>query len=173
MKKLSEVIEFCKKIGIKNLALLELCYYPNLITKDYFNKEHIDFVNDYMVNLQQQFSEIKKLPFRKDFVTPVYYMTDPKDDFCISYKCANPVYRCKSCENCKKFCQEGLYQLRLSSGGYLSFCNFETELGLRLDSYINEQEKLEDAFKQMSNIWNNIYKGDADEFYLKTGLKLQ
>ena len=171
MQLLPKMFEFCKAMKIKNLAFLELCYYPELISKQYFMEQHVDFLTEHMPKLEAlMHGTIQKVGTRKDFITPVYFIKDEEQDFCVSYKCAKPVYRCDECVNCKTFCQEGLYQLRLSKGGYLNFCNYESHLGIDLHPLLGHQEKLNDAFAKNSQKWSEIYMGDEREFFEKMGL---
>lgn len=172
MDHLDEMIAFCKSHNIKNLALLELCYYPELITKTYFMEQHVDFVKEYMPIFEQKLNgKMNKLAIREDFVTPVYFIRDSESDFSISYKCAKPVYRCEECKRCDTFCQEGIYQLRLSSGGYLNFCNYVTNLGIELHKILGDQAALIRAFETMGEKWASIREGDPDEFFVKMRLQ--
>ncbi len=174
LKELDEIFKYCVNNDIHSLALLELCYFPDLMTLDYFRSEYVNIPNQYGTKIEQILGVKREdISFRSDFRTPISVWKNPDTGFSIACKRNDIASRCDFCNKCEHFCQEGMYQLRLSAGGYLNFCNFVTPLGQDLAPYVDSPEKLDDAFYKASKIWKEVYKTEKNDFFAKLGMNIQ
>jgi len=86
-----------------------------------------------------------------------------EDGFEVYFKQANPVLRLPDCYKCEHFCQEGIYELRLSTGGYLNFCNSCNKFGVDISIQKN-LDNIEMIFEKYQRFFYNGINSDFKEF---------
>lgn len=174
IKELDEIFKYCINNQLSSLALLELCYFPDLMTLEYFRSEYVNVLNQCGSRIEQIIGvKHEDFSFRSDFRTPISIWKDPNTGFSISCKRTDTVSRCDVCKKCEHFCQEGVFQLRLSAGGYLNFCNFVTPLGQDLAPYVDSPDQLNNAFLKAGKIWKEVYKTEKNDFFEKVGITIK
>lgn len=127
----SLAIDTCRDLGVKQLLFLELLYYPHIPeSKDFFTGSFVDIAKDLKPKIEEKIKGIfEEFDLFKDYKNKLYSCKSSIDGFEVYYKLADPVLRVAECYKCPHFCQEGIYELRLSTGGYLSFCNICNQFG--------------------------------------------
>lgn len=132
----SLAIDTCRDLGVNQLLLLELLYYPHIPgARKFFDDSFVDIKKDLKDNIEKKLQGIfEEFNLFKDYQNKLYTCKSSVDGFEVYYKLADPVLRIAECYNCPHFCQEGIYELRLSTGGYLSFCNICNQFGHDLSS---------------------------------------
>jgi hypothetical protein len=134
-------LDFCRhELKIKQVTLLELLYYPHISaeSKKFFANEHINLLAEVAPKLEQRLkNKFKCYRYLTQVEKSLYYIESPSDGFKVFIKQANRALRSRECYQCNHFCQEGLYEMRLSLGGWLSVCNIPNEHGVDLSKKEN------------------------------------
>jgi molybdenum cofactor biosynthesis enzyme MoaA len=162
---IEHMIDACREMGIKQLLLLELVYYPHLPTgKVDFEQSWIDIKRELGPLVEAKLGgRFVAAPFQPEFKNQLYVCISPQDGFEVYFKQANTVLRVEGCSSCAHFCQEGGYQLRLSTAGYLSFCNTPTRYGIDLSQPEN-MARLPQVFQGYSEVLSRGYSSPFQEF---------
>lgn len=168
MDEIELAIDTCQSLGIKQLLFLELLYYYDIKedSKRFFKSEYVDIYNEMGSIIEKKLdAPIKKFDFYNEFENNLLFCKSKINGFEVFIKQAQTTLRTLSCNKCKHFCQEGIYELRLSTGGYLSFCNVVNDNGKDL-SKASEAE-INDLFRQYLEIFNDGFVTDFTEFKLR------
>lgn len=158
MSKIDLAIDTCLEYGIKQLLLLELLFYPHVDGGiNFFEESYVDVMRDFdEYFLKKCGSNFKSFKTDNKFESSLYVSESKLNDLHVYLKKSDPVWRLDACKKCKGFCQEGVYELRLSTGGYLNFCNIVSEFGEDI-SKMNEEE-IDTRFKNLLDLLSNTYQ---------------
>jgi molybdenum cofactor biosynthesis enzyme MoaA len=159
------MIDTCRAMGIKQLLLLELVYYPHLTDgKREFEESWVDIKRELAPLIERKLgARFEAQPFQPEFKNQLFGCRSPEDGFEVYFKQANSVLRVPGCTGCDHFCQEGAYEMRLSTGGYLSFCNVPNQYGVDLSEPEN-MERLDEIFEGFHQILGTGYDSPWGEF---------
>ncbi|MBE6051245.1 MAG: radical SAM protein [Clostridium sp.] len=165
MKNIDKAIETCRSLKVKQLLLLELLYYPHVENeKKVFEDKYVDIRREYGEHIEKiTGTPFKPFSFNNRFENTLSVSKSLDNKFEIYVKQANPVLRVNKCYECSHFCQEGIYELRLSTGGYLSFCNICNDFGIDI-SKINNDEEILSIFTNYKEILAPATESKFDEF---------
>ena len=164
---LSEIpaaLEWCRDVGLTELVLLEVVCLPH------HNVPHIH--SQYVDVLARCKAQLEKL-YNAEFVRigsleSIWGIEGSAGMPSVYVRQARDAWRISACRRCKVFCQEGVYGLRLSEGGYLSVCPAVTSCG-RLVTECDES--LDSVFTSIYADLTNLYKTSYAEFVKKHKLK--
>ena len=153
-------ISVCKTCGVKQLLLLEYLYYPHVQSITDFDKCYINIRKKYGDLLEKISDTDGEIIFDNIFEHIHQYSCN---DFDIFVKDSDKSLRINDCKRCSNFCQEGVYELRLSTGGYLSFCNIVNGNGTDC-SKLNEAQ-LDEIMKNYLKIFKNTFTYEKNSFF--------
>jgi cyclic pyranopterin phosphate synthase len=160
-------LDLCRnKLGVKQVTLLELLYYPNISSesKRFFANQHVDLLSELAPRIEEYLgTKFKQYCYLTQIENSLYYIDSPHDHFKVFIKQANQTLRAPECYKCNHFCQEGLYEMRLSTGGWLSMCNIPNELGVDITKQANEQ-KIINQFTKFKKMFSNTKVSSFKEF---------
>ena len=163
------MIDTCREIGVKQLLLLELLYYPHLSgAKEFFREQYVDIKKVLRQLIERKLmTKFEEFQFFTEFKNPLFLARSSVDSFEVYFKQANPVLRLSDCYNCQHFCQEGIYELRLSTGGYLNFCNIPTKFGvdLSIQEILDNIERTYEEYRQLFSNGKDSYFEEFLEFH--------
>lgn len=136
---LSEIpaaIRTCREHGIHQLLYLELLHYYDESTAsgDFYSREHVARGDLQALIGRELGGRFDSYGFYPEYENPLEFCESPTDGFQAFTKYATTSVRLSACGSCPVYCQEGVYELRLSTGGYLTVCNTVNSLGRDLSS---------------------------------------
>lgn len=173
---LPKLLDLLNSIKIPELLLLELLYYKNVpgveSSKSYFEHEFVDIKKEAKDFLERyQGNMVEEFPIFGIFGTKFYRIKSSSGGTHVVFKQADNTLRVEKCLRCKDYCQEGIYELRVSDGGYLNVCNVVNELGF---SILKELKKgtLDEAFEYYKKLFDKTHYSTFLEFTQKNGLDL-
>ncbi|MBD3208217.1 MAG: radical SAM protein [Candidatus Nealsonbacteria bacterium] len=157
LRKIVPLIDLMNKLKVPRIHLLDLTYYPFPGSKTFWEEEFV-----YLSREVQSFFE-KKIgkKFKEMQIFGCYFseLLSKNEGTIIVLKEANPTMRSPSiCSPCQNYCHEGVFTLRLSTGGYLNICPFENNLGvdalsaLKKGILIKEYEKFSEIFDETEQV---------------------
>lgn len=165
-------INTCRKLNVNQLLFLELLYYYDIKddSKIFFKNEYVNILKEFAPIIEEKIhGKFKQFDFYTEYENSLHRCVSSVDGFEVYIKQANKTLRTRQCDTCSHFCQEGIYELRLSTGGYLSFCNVTNAYGFDV-SQSNEQE-IEHILKGYLNTFSNGYIDQFETFLEKHSLK--
>ncbi|MBR7825986.1 radical SAM protein [Actinospica sp. MGRD01-02] len=152
-------IETCRSFGIPEILFLELLYYydrDQSASREYFFSEYVDPKEVQAIVAANLGGEFSTFGFFEEYGAAIESCTSPRDGFTAYTKSAATSLRLPECDGCPFYCQEGLYQLRLSTGGYLSFCNVPN---------MNGHETRDMSGSEVENIFTGYLKRFGSESF--------
>lgn len=162
MRNISSILDEVKKLGVNQVVLLEYLYYPHVSSKEDFIKNHVDVIKEYGDVIKKLYP-IHTIYTANNLFEMIDMFSNQEGNFTVCVKQARTVMRLPECYNCPSFCQEGAYELRLSTGGYLSFCNITNSFGKLCSG--RSFEELNKIFCEYQTILFNAKRCDNNEFY--------
>jgi molybdenum cofactor biosynthesis enzyme MoaA len=111
------LIELMSEIGVPRIHLLDLTYYPSRGSRNFWQKEFVYLTKEILPLIEKKTGgKFSKLPI---FGCSFYALSTKKTT--IVLKEANPTMRSPLyCSQCRNYCHEGMFTLRLSAAGYLN-----------------------------------------------------
>lgn len=158
-------INMCRKYGLKQLLYLELLYYHDLHgnSKYFFSNEYCNVFDKLGTRIEKIIkSKFKKYEFYNEFGNELLVCTSSIDGFQVFIKQSNRTLRAEICKKCRNYCQEGIYELRLSTGGYISFCNTVNELGKNISRATRKE--IEKVFNSYIIFLEDTYYSSFKDF---------
>ena len=150
LNSLKEYLEFCQKIGFKEVILLDLVTYPNrdkIGDKEFFKREYVGY-NELLENLKK----IEEISFERN---KYGHCAKMKNGMKIILKDSNLTLRDKQCEECPLYCQEGKFTVRVATDGNITICpDYKGELvsinGIKELEKGTLKEKLKKLFEELN-----------------------
>lgn len=163
IKYIKEYIDFCKKIGFKEIILLDLVIYPNRN-----EKKDIKFFKEQYVPYEELLEELKKIDdinFKRD---KYGHSAITKSGLRIILKDSNLTLRDKQCNNCPLYCQEGKFTVRVATDGNITMCpDYRAELD-SIDGIRELKEgTLEVKLKKLYDSLNNSKEYETIKIFKK------
>lgn len=176
MTDLEKLLNLVNKLKVPELLLLELLYYKHLPNvgspKKYFESEYVNIKSELKDFLEKyQGNKIEEFPIFGIYGTKFYKVKSKRNGTDIVFKQADPTLRIGRCLKCKEFCQEGIYELRISDGGYLNVCNVVNELGFYAVKELKENS-LDNAFSFYKKLFDETFYSDFSEFKKRNQIKI-
>lgn len=167
MKTIDKAINICRSLKIRELLILELLYYPHVVYgKKLFEEQYVDVMKEYGPAIEKiNEATLEPFVFNNRFENTLHVCKSEKNKFAIYIKQANPVLRINECYKCPNFCQEGIYELRLSTGGYLSFCNISNGFGIDVSNV--DDDKISSIFADYKHTLAPARPSEFSEFVNK------
>jgi molybdenum cofactor biosynthesis enzyme MoaA len=164
-------------IRIPEILLLELLYYKDVPTKEtskaFFEREYVDIKKELGGFLEEYQGKVTEdYPIFGVYGTKFYKIKSANGGADIVFKQADRTLRIDRCRNCNNYCQEGVYEMRVSDGGYLNVCNVVNELGFNAINELNS-DSLDKAFLSYKELFEKNYYADFEEFKKKNSLTLK
>ena len=164
MQNLEDILECAQRYGIKQLLFLEYLYYPHVGTSSDFFDNYVNIEEEYGSFLRTYFKHYERYPSSNCFEwIDSYY--NHKNEFTVYIKQSYSVMRIPDCYKCKKFCQEGVYELRLSTGGYLNFCNTPNKFGA--DCSALAKKNIDEIFRNFTQILSSADRCPNTDFRIR------
>jgi molybdenum cofactor biosynthesis enzyme MoaA len=169
MAKIDLAIDKCLEYGIPQLLLLELLFYPHVDGGiDFFKENYVNIIKDFDEYFLNKFgARFENYETDNKFESSLYVTRSKSQNISVYLKRSAPVWRLEECKQCNSFCQEGVYELRISTGGYLNFCNITNEFGEDISKssereidlrFKNLLEILSDTIQENGNVFIEHYK---------------
>lgn len=155
--KIVSLIDLMNRLRVPRIHLLDLTYYPLPSFKTFWEEEFV-----YLSREVQPFFENKigkKFKEMQIFGCSFFELPSKNKGTIIVLKEADPTMRCPSiCSSCQNYCHEGVFTLRLSTGGYLNICPIENTLGVdalaafEKGTLVKEYEKFSEIFDETERV---------------------
>ena len=124
MSNLMEYLESCQEIGFSEVNLLDLMFYPNRdsqAVREFYEREYVPF--EELAKFLQQQEDIEFKPHKYGHET--VFSSSLK----ILVKDSNITIRDGQCRDCRLFCQEGKFTIRIATDGNITQCpDYRAEL---------------------------------------------
>lgn len=151
IKDLKEYLNFCEKIGFKEVILLDLVMYPNRNNendKEFFRKQYVLYKE-----LLEELNKIENISFERN---KYGHIAMTKSGLKIILKDSNLTLRDNQCENCPIYCQEGKFTVRVATDGNITMCpDYKAELraidGIKELKNGTLKTKLEELYESLNN----------------------
>lgn len=151
------LINLMNKLKVPRIHLLDLTYYPFPGFKTFWEEEFVYLSKEVQPFLEKKIG--KKFKEMQIFGCSFYELPSKNKETTIVLKEANDTMRSPSiCSFCQNYCHEGVFTLRLSTGGYLNICPFKNDLGvdalaaLEKGTLIKEYEKFSEIFDETEQV---------------------
>jgi molybdenum cofactor biosynthesis enzyme MoaA len=168
LNSLLKSIEFFRHtLKVKQVTLLELLYYPHISSESklFFTNEYVDLLASVAPQIETLLnSRFKKYHYLTKTEKNLYFIESPDDGFKVFIKQALRTLRSKECHSCNHFCQEGLYEMRLSLAGWLSACNIPNEYGVDLSKKDN-LDMIDEHMKRFKKMFAHTTFCKFSEFF--------
>lgn len=164
MRYIDLALDMCSKYQVSQLLLLELLFYSHVVNGEaFFQQSYVDIIKDYNKYFFEKLgSYFENYKTNNLFESSLYVAKGKKRNIDVFAKVSNPVWRLKDCESCESFCQEGVYELRLSTGGYLNFCNVVNNFGMDVSKCSSKE--IDVAFKKLHRLFFTMQQESGNVF---------
>lgn len=158
------LLEMCNQMGVPEIHLLDLTYYPCAGGKLFWEREFVHLTRELVPLLERRFGgSFEQMPI---YGCRFYRMATAPNGTVVILKEAEPTMRIAQCQDCKEYCHEGVFTLRLSAGGYLNFCPCSNQFGVdALDLY--RRGILGEAIARYSAIFDSAKVTDSFGTFLE------
>lgn len=164
----SELLHLCNNLGVQEIHLLDLTYYPCYGNKKFWEKEFVYLTKELLPKIEDEYG-------KKFEQLPVYGCRFYKIETILGgtvavIKEAEPTMRIAACSACKEYCHEGVFTLRMSAGGHLNFCPCSNTNSFNvLTSY--KDGTLDEKMSKISSTFSQAVPVNSfDDFVNKNGL---
>jgi len=157
------LIELMSEIGVPQIHLLDLTYYPFRGGKSFWQNEFVYLTKEILPLIEKKTErKFTKLPI---FGCSFYALAMEKTT--VVLKEANPTMRAKSyCSSCRKYCHEGMFTLRLSASGYLNICPVVNSLGVDAASALKKGKLLRE-YRRFSRVFDETERIESFPIFLR------
>jgi molybdenum cofactor biosynthesis enzyme MoaA len=129
-EKISKFLDFCHKIGMKQVQFLDLVYYPNLPGADpkFWENEFVAWP-EFLQTIKTVYPDIKFDSQVPELVGAIFHSATLKNGLVVTFKDSTSTSRDSGCNSCPVYCQEGRCLIRIGTDGNVTFCpDYEAKL---------------------------------------------
>jgi len=151
-------------MGVSEVHLLDLTYYPCLGGKTFWEREFVYLTKELQPILEEHYGN--HFEVMSIYGCRFYRMPTVTDGTAVVLKEAEPTMRALCCEQCDEYCHEGVFTLRLSAGGYLNFCPCSNKFGVNALRLL-EKDRLRETLAEYSAIFGQAVSKDSFATFLE------